>query len=139
MTINGLRESRELSVDTSLQLLGTIGFGRVAFSRYALPAIRPVSHTLVDEHLVIYADIATISSLDRQVVAYEVDMIDHYTHLGWCVIVTGIADTVHDEHEIVRYQQLLPERTVGSGDRVTRILPDIVTGIEYIGPRAGEP
>jgi len=138
MAINGLRGSRELSVDTSLQLLGTIGFGRVAFSRYALPAIRPVSHTLVDEYLVIYADTATIGLLDRQVVAYEVDMIDHSTYLGWCVIVTGIADTVHDEQEIVRYQQLLPERTVGSGDRVTRILPDIVTGIEYVGPRAAD-
>ncbi|WP_330253641.1 pyridoxamine 5'-phosphate oxidase family protein [Nocardia sp. NBC_00565] len=134
MALDGVRESRELSVDTSLHLLGTIGFGRVAFSRYALPAIRPVSHAIVEDHLVLYADSATTSSLDHQVVAYEVDAIDHHTHLGWCVIVTGIADTVRDEHEIVRYQQFLPARTVGAGDRVTRILPDIVTGIEYVGP-----
>ncbi|WP_433679653.1 pyridoxamine 5'-phosphate oxidase family protein [Nocardia sp. CA-119907] len=133
MTVNGVRESRELSVDASLHLLGTIGFGRVAFSRYALPAIRPVSHAVVDDQLVLYADSATTSSLDRQVVAYEVDTIDHETSLGWCVIVTGIADTVRDQHEILHYQQFLPERTVGAGDRVTRILPDIVTGIEYVG------
>lgn len=134
MALDGVRESRELSIDTSLHLLGTIGFGRVAFSRYALPAIRPVSHAIVEDHLVLYADSATTSSLDHQVVAYEVDAIDHHTHLGWCVIVTGIADTVRDEHEIARYQQFLPARTVGAGDRVTRILPDIVTGIEYVGP-----
>jgi len=138
MTVNGVRESRELSVDASLHLLGTIGFGRVAFSRYALPAIRPVSHAVVEDHLVLYADSATTRSLDRQVVAYEVDAIDHETSLGWCVIVTGIADTVRDEHEIVRYQQFLPERTVGAGDRVTRILPDIVTGIEFVGPEDAE-
>ncbi|WP_433193606.1 pyridoxamine 5'-phosphate oxidase family protein [Nocardia sp. CA-107356] len=138
MTVNGVRESRELSVDASLHLLGTIGFGRVAFSRYALPAIRPVSHAIVEDHLVLYADSATTRSLDRQVVAYEVDAIDHETSLGWCVIVTGIADTVRDEHEIVHYQQFLPERTVGAGDRVTRILPDIVTGIEFIGPEDAE-
>ncbi|MEV5836834.1 pyridoxamine 5'-phosphate oxidase family protein [Nocardia sp. NPDC052112] len=135
MAVDGVRESRELSVDTALHLLGTIGFGRVAFSRYALPAIRPVSHAVVEDHLVIYADAATTGSLDRQVVAYEVDAIDHQTSLGWCVIVTGIADTVRDQHEIVRYQQFLPPRTVGAGDRVTRILPDIVTGIEYVGPQ----
>ncbi|MFX0579147.1 pyridoxamine 5'-phosphate oxidase family protein [Nocardia nepalensis] len=133
MTVNGVRESRELSVDASLYLLGTIGFGRVAFSRYALPAIRPVSHAVVEDHLVLYADSATTSSLDRQVVAYEVDAIDHETSLGWCVIVTGVADTVRDQHEIMHYQQFLPARTVGAGDRVTRILPDIVTGIEYVG------
>jgi hypothetical protein len=133
MTVNGVRESRELSVDASLHLLGTIGFGRVAFSRYALPAIRPVSHAVVEDHLVLYADSATTSSLDRQVVAYEVDAIDHETSLGWCVIVTGVADTVRDQHEIMHYQQFLPARTVGAGDRVTRILPDIVTGIEYVG------
>ncbi|WP_069166681.1 pyridoxamine 5'-phosphate oxidase family protein [Nocardia altamirensis] len=125
-------ETRELSVEDSLDLLRSVRFGRIAFSRHALPAIRPVWHTVVDGCIVIAADPAMIRTLHRQVVAYEVDTIDHQTHLGRCVIITGIADTVTDKQELAHFQRRLhPETIVDS--QLIMIDPDIITGIEYLG------
>ncbi|MEU7139838.1 pyridoxamine 5'-phosphate oxidase family protein [Nocardia sp. NPDC046473] len=131
MPANRASETRELSVEDSLDLLHTVRFGRIAFSRHALPAIRPVRHTVVDGCIVIAADPAMIRTLHRQVVAYEVDTIDHQTNLGRCVIITGVADTVTDQQELAHYQpHLQPE--VGLDGQLIVIDPDIITGIEYI-------
>ncbi|MFB8278855.1 pyridoxamine 5'-phosphate oxidase family protein [Nocardia colli] len=125
-------ETRELSVEDSLDLLHTVRFGRIAFSRHALPTIRPVRHTVVDGCIVIAADPAMIRTLHRQVVAYEVDTIDHHTSLGRCVIITGIADTVTDQQELAHYQVHLQSGS-GPDNQLIVIDPDIITGIEYIG------
>ncbi|MBB5915639.1 nitroimidazol reductase NimA-like FMN-containing flavoprotein (pyridoxamine 5'-phosphate oxidase superfamily) [Nocardia transvalensis] len=124
--------SRELSVTQSLELLGSVRFGRVVFSRYALPTIRPVNHAVVDETIVIYANPGTTLSADRQVVAYEADTIDHATLRGWCVIVTGAAEELTDPDDIAQCRELLPAALPGPRDRMIRIYPDIVTGVEYL-------
>ncbi|PXX69186.1 pyridoxamine 5'-phosphate oxidase-like protein [Nocardia tenerifensis] len=124
-------ETRELSVEDSLDLLHRVRFGRIAFSRHALPTIRPVRHTVVDGCIVIPADQAMIRTLHRQVVAYEVDTIDHHTNLGRCVIITGVADTVMDEQELDHYRLYLsPE--IAQDNQLIVIDPDIITGIEYV-------
>ncbi|MBF6170214.1 pyridoxamine 5'-phosphate oxidase family protein [Nocardia blacklockiae] len=128
--------SRELSAVQSLQLLAGVRFGRVVFSRYALPTIRPVNHAVVDDTIVIYANPGTTLSADRQVVAYEADTIDHATLLGWCVIVTGAAEELTDRAEIDRCRRALPAVLPGPRDRIIRIHPDIVTGVEYLAASA---
>ncbi|WP_378733382.1 pyridoxamine 5'-phosphate oxidase family protein [Nocardia brasiliensis] len=124
-------ETRELSVEDSLDLLRSVRFGRIAFSRHALPTIRPVRHTIVDGCVVIAADPAMIRTLHRQVVAYEVDTIDLQTHLGRCVIITGVADTVTDPQELAHYQRGIQPDVILDNQLIV-INPDIITGIEYI-------
>ncbi|MEU7214351.1 pyridoxamine 5'-phosphate oxidase family protein [Nocardia iowensis] len=124
-------ETRELSVEDSLDLLRSVRFGRIAFSRHALPTIRPVHHTIVDGCIVIAADPAMIRTLHRQVVAYEVDTIDLQTHLGRCVIITGVADTVTEPQELAHYQRGMQPDVILDNQLIV-INPDIITGIEYI-------
>lgn len=122
-------EAHGLSDADSLGLLAGIGFGRIVFSRYALPAVRLVNH-IVDDGLIV-VDAGGDLSPYRQVVAFEADTIDPRTRLGWCVIATGTAESVTDPAEIDRYHALLRPLLPGNRDHMVRIQPDIVTGIEY--------
>ncbi|WP_212761187.1 pyridoxamine 5'-phosphate oxidase family protein [Nocardia uniformis] len=125
-------QPRELSTSDSLRLLGSVRFGRVAFSRYALPTIRPVNHLVEGGLIVIHANPGITLSSDRQVVAYEADTIDHDTQHGWCVIVTGTAEEVTDPSELAHYRRLLPTTLPGPRHRIVRIRPDFITGVEYV-------
>ncbi|MEG8181668.1 pyridoxamine 5'-phosphate oxidase family protein [Nocardia terpenica] len=122
-------EAYGLSDADSLGLLAGIGFGRIVFSRYALPAVRLVNH-IVDDGLIV-VDAGGDLSPYRQVVAFEADTIDPRTRLGWCVIATGTAESVTDPAEIDRYHALLRPLLPGNRDHMVRIQPDLVTGIEY--------
>ncbi|WP_203217579.1 pyridoxamine 5'-phosphate oxidase family protein [Nocardia arthritidis] len=135
MAVEDERQARELPIVESLRLLGTARFGRVVFARYALPTLRPVNHIVDGGCVVIRAHLGTGFSADRQVVAYEADMIDHETLLGWCVIVTGLTEAVTDAAELERYRRLLPLGISGAQARIFRIEPDIVTGISYVADR----
>ncbi len=128
------QSSRDLTVAESLELLARVRFGRIVFSRYALPTIRPVNHIVDGETIVIHANRATTLSPERQVVAYEADVIDEQTRRGWCVIVTGTAELVEDPDEVERYRELLRPWLPGPRDHVVRIFPDMVTGVEFIDP-----
>ncbi|NNH73569.1 pyridoxamine 5'-phosphate oxidase family protein [Nocardia uniformis] len=120
-----------------MRLLASVQFGRIAFSRYALPVIRPVDHIVAGDEIIVYVGAAISISSYQQVVAYEVDTIDHRTRLGWCVIVTGDAEFVSDPAEIDRYHALLTGHPPEHGDRIIRIHPDIVTGVEYVDAASG--
>ncbi|MFI5777823.1 pyridoxamine 5'-phosphate oxidase family protein [Nocardia sp. NPDC051570] len=131
MVDGGARELRELTNDDALRLLGTVRFGRVVFTRHALPTIRPVNHVVDGEHVIIYANPSVVPMhSDRQVVSYEADTIDHHTQLGWCVILTGTAEAVLESDEIARYERQIDPWLPGVLHRIVRIRPDIVTGIE---------
>lgn len=125
-------QPRELSTSDSLRLLGGARFGRVVFSRYALPTIRPVNHLVDGGQIVIHANPGTTLTSDRQVVAYEADTIDPDTQRGWCVIVTGTAEEITDPSDLARYRRLLPTTLPGPRHRMVRIRPDFVMGVEYV-------
>nr|WP_306357962.1 pyridoxamine 5'-phosphate oxidase family protein [Nocardia sp. CC213A] len=125
---------RELSPEQSLRLLADADFGRIVFSRYALPTIRPVNHVVADNRIIIHANPGTTLVADRQVVAYEADIIDSVTHRGWCVIVTGTAEELTDPDRIAHYRGLLLPWLPGSHDRLIAIEPEIVTGIQLVPP-----
>jgi hypothetical protein len=107
----GVRALVELTREQALALLGSVGFGRIVFTRGALPAIRPVNHALIDGRLVIRthegAALTSAAGGGGVVVAYEADAIDPDTHLGWSVVVTGFARLVTDPTALARYEQLL--------------------------------
>jgi nitroimidazol reductase NimA-like FMN-containing flavoprotein (pyridoxamine 5'-phosphate oxidase superfamily) len=93
---NLVREVVELDRAEAMRLLASVGYGRVVFTREALPAIRPVNH-LVDAGRVIVRTrlVSTVSTVVRShnssgvVVAYEADDLDPQQRVGWSVVVTG--------------------------------------------------
>ncbi|MFF3464192.1 pyridoxamine 5'-phosphate oxidase family protein [Streptomyces sp. NPDC001984] len=121
----------------ALRLLGSVSLGRIVFTRHALPTIRPVNHVLDDGDIIIRThEGAALTSHARQadgsgvVVAYEADVIDPDTHLGWSVVVTGYARLVTDPDELARVQKLVhPWVHEHSMEYAVRIRPDLVTGV----------
>ncbi|WP_024805042.1 pyridoxamine 5'-phosphate oxidase family protein [Nocardia sp. BMG51109] len=73
------------------------------------------------------------------VVAYEVDDIDPIRHIGWSVVVTGLARPVTDPKHIARYEQVLRPWSDTVTDAVIAIEPTIVTGVRLVeqDPRTG--
>ncbi|MER6129040.1 pyridoxamine 5'-phosphate oxidase family protein [Streptomyces sp. NPDC001795] len=137
--IAGPRRSIELDSDEALRLLGSVSFGRIVFTRHALPTIRPVNHVLDNGDIVIRthegaALTARAGQADGQgvVVAYEADAIDPDTHLGWSVVVTGYAHLVTDTEELARYQALLSPWVKQTMDYAVRIRVDLITGVRLI-------
>ncbi|WP_316761939.1 pyridoxamine 5'-phosphate oxidase family protein [Streptomyces herbicida] len=130
------RRSAELDSAEALRLLGSVPMGRIVFTRSALPTIRPVNHILDDGQIVIRThEGAALTSHTRHngsrgvVVAYEADMIDPDTHVGWSVVVTGFAELVTDEQDLARYREMLRPWVRQTMDQAVRIRPDLVCGI----------
>ncbi|MFF0492218.1 pyridoxamine 5'-phosphate oxidase family protein [Nocardia sp. NPDC004068] len=119
---------------TALRLLASTGLGRIVFSRYALPAISPADHIVDGDRLIVRGGDGALPTRDTQVLTYEADLIDPGTGLGWYVTVTGTADAVTSPHDTARYRNLFPPGISGPDDRVFRIRPQIITGIEYRAP-----
>jgi nitroimidazol reductase NimA-like FMN-containing flavoprotein (pyridoxamine 5'-phosphate oxidase superfamily) len=135
------RALRELNREEALWLLSSVSLGRIVFTDRALPAIRPVNHLVQDGQVVIRshtgAAIVTAAG-QRVVVAYEADAIDPDTHLGWSVVVTGVARLVLDPVAAARYrEQLRPWVDGRRMDEVIAISPDIVTGFALAPDPAG--
>ncbi|MBE8471900.1 pyridoxamine 5'-phosphate oxidase-like protein [Streptomyces sp. TLI_55] len=127
---------RELDSSEALRLLGGVSLGRVVFTRHALPQIRPVNHVVDGGDIVIRThEGAALTSHTGQadgpgvVVAYEADLIDPDTHLGWSVVVTGYAHLVTDPRELARYRAMLRPWVEQTMDYAVRIRPDLVTGV----------
>jgi hypothetical protein len=122
----------ELTRARSMRLLAGVPFGRVVFTHHALPAIRPVNHTVDGEDIVIRshpgATIVSATSGAGVIVAYEADAIDPATRTGWSVIVTGSAHLIRDPAEAARYESVLRPWVAGDMNELIRIHADIVTG-----------
>ncbi|GAA3046147.1 pyridoxamine 5'-phosphate oxidase family protein [Streptomyces roseofulvus] len=131
------RRTGQLGRAEALRLLGTVSLGRIVFTHQALPAIRPVNHLMDGEDVIVRLhDGATLASLVTPtqaagvVVAYEADVIDPETHLGWSVVVTGYARQVTDENELARFAaRLRPWARHPAMNTAVRIRPDLVTGL----------
>ncbi|WP_396912249.1 pyridoxamine 5'-phosphate oxidase family protein [Mycolicibacterium sp.] len=137
------REVIELSAAEAMDLLASVEYGRVVFTRDALPAIRPVNH-LVDtgRDIVRTRLTATLASTVRSrsphapVVAYEADDIDPRQRVGWSVVVTGLATTITDPDDIARYEQLLHPWVNKVMDTIVAIDPEIITGVRIVAATA---
>lgn len=139
MTDSGLEE---LPAWESMRLLGSVSLGRVVFTAQALPAIRPVSHLVDGDHVVIRTDCAVrISARPRAgtgtVVAYQADALDPLDHLGWSVIVVGVARQVTESGAADRYRRALAPWGQGDTDQVIAIRADVVTGFRLVAQLTG--
>ncbi|GAA2207639.1 pyridoxamine 5'-phosphate oxidase family protein [Nonomuraea monospora] len=132
----GNRRLRELPETEALRLLAGVPFGRIVFTRHALPAIRPVNHVVVGGQIVIRSSPGTILSAHvapaEAVVAYEADDLDGYERLGWSVIITGVARLVTDPAEAAHLRTMLTPWVAGEMEQVIRIQPEIVTGFALV-------
>lgn len=118
--------------EESLRLLGSTSLGRVVFTQFALPAIRPVNHIVEGDTIIIRTHLGSAidSAVDGAgtVVAYEADMIDPDDHLGWSVIVIGRASRVTDPGEVARYREVLQPWVSVPKDDVIMITAGMVDG-----------
>jgi Pyridoxamine 5'-phosphate oxidase len=136
--VTDVRRSREeLSPPESMRLLGGVSLGRVVFTERALPAIRPVSHLVDGDYIVIRTDSSAAIISGRwsgpgSVVAYEADTIGPADHLGWSVIVVGVARWVTDPEKAAAYRRALRPWVTGSEDQLIAIHADIVTGFRLV-------
>ncbi|RDH80148.1 pyridoxamine 5'-phosphate oxidase family protein [Mycolicibacterium moriokaense] len=122
----------------AMRLLASVEYGRVVFTLNALPAVRPVNHLVDGDRIVIRTRLgAAISAAvrsaanDAVVVAYEADDFDPDRRTGWSVVVTGRAQTVTDDDDVARYEQLL-HPWVNHADTVLAIEPDVITGFRIV-------
>ncbi|WP_078992647.1 pyridoxamine 5'-phosphate oxidase family protein [Streptomyces sp. MMG1121] len=148
MVCHAVPVHRRIDLDRveALRLLGSVSLGRIVFTRQALPTVRPVNHVLDDGDIVIRThEGAALTSHARQgadkgvVVAYEADVIDPDTHLGWSVVVTGRAHLATDPGELDRVRALWePWAAHEDMDHAVRIRPDLVTGV-LLSDTAGTP
>ncbi|MEV0466932.1 pyridoxamine 5'-phosphate oxidase family protein [Nocardia tengchongensis] len=129
--------------EEALRLLASVPFGRVIFTRDALPAVRPVNHLVEDGEIVIVRTrltsrlTSTVRADSNVVVAYEADDIDPVEQLGWSVVVTGIARPVTDPERVARYEALLRPWVDGMMDSIVAIEPTLVTGVRLVAKKAG--
>nr|WP_323187962.1 pyridoxamine 5'-phosphate oxidase family protein [Streptomyces sp. NBC_01264] len=129
----------------ALRLLATVSLGRIVFTEHALPAVRPVSHLVDGEDLIVriqgsgaFALLPATPDAPAVVVAYEADAIDPETCLGWSVVVTGYASLIGDDDEADRYEALLLPWASQTATKALRIRPDLVTGFR-LGAEAAHP
>jgi Pyridoxamine 5'-phosphate oxidase len=120
-----------------MRLLGSVSLGRIVFTARALPAIRPVTHLVDGDYVIIRTDsgAAITSELRAEagtVVAYEADVIDLAEHLGWSVIVVGVAHRVIDMDEAAFHRRALRPWVSGAKDQVIAIHADMVTGFRLV-------
>ena len=85
-----------LSRGECLQLLGGATLGRIGITIQALPLILPVNFKLVGHAIVFRTGPGTkLDAATRgSVVAFEADEIEPFSHAGWSVVVTGVAQEV---------------------------------------------
>jgi hypothetical protein len=137
MAMTALRRLEALPRAESLRLLSTVSLGRLVFTHLALPAIRPVNHAVAGEQVIIRAYLGTAISAavgDRSgtVVAYEADLIDPETHLGWSVIIVGRAARLTDQAEAARYREVLRPWVADGADDIIAIQADMVDGFRLV-------
>jgi hypothetical protein len=119
----------EVTRPEAIRLLASVSYGRIVFTRQALPAIRPIAHIVDDDAVIVRTHLgAAVHSANGVVVAYEADEIDPLEHVGWSVIVTGLATPVHDPELVAHYEGLLRPWVNGHQHQIVRINPELVTG-----------
>jgi uncharacterized protein len=115
-----------------LRLLAGVPVGRLIFTIYALPVVRPMNFALADGLIVLRTATGTTVArkADDMIVAFEADELDPATSSGWSVTVTGRAALVADPATIARYQAVpLVPWAPGVRDQFVTITTELVEGL----------
>ena len=134
----------ELDPRESMRLLSSVPLGRIVFTARALPAIRPASHLVDGDHVIVRADGGVaITSAPRAetgtVVAYQADTINPGGVVGWSVTVVGVAHQVTDPAAADVFRRALRHWADDTNDQIVSIRPGMVTGFRLLGPSLTSP
>ncbi len=112
------------------RLLAGHSFGRIVLTSGALPAVVPVAYLLVDDMIVtrLSRGWSLRTSLDRSVVAFEVDEIDPASSGGWSIVAVGVSTELRHADR-ARALELLAQRVgTAAGDHIVSISPTTISG-----------
>jgi nitroimidazol reductase NimA-like FMN-containing flavoprotein (pyridoxamine 5'-phosphate oxidase superfamily) len=94
---------------TSLELLGTVGIGRLAWAAENGHAVVVPVNFVVEGDSVIFRT-SEGSKLDAiregHLLSFEADDVEPALHVGWSVLVTGVAEIITDPDELRRLEEL---------------------------------
>ena len=120
-----------LDREECLELLSMASMGRVALSANALPTVLPVSFRLIGDRIVFRTG---RKGSTPHVVAFQVDDIDPQSHIGWCIVVTGVAHEVTDPSELAEMESAVPpEWTAGDEAPLVALSLERVAGQRLVG------
>jgi uncharacterized protein len=132
------RESPGVEVLTRaecLRLLSRSWLGRLALSTGALPVVVPVQYVLRPSGVVLRIGQSTRldAAVPNAVVAFGVDEIDLDSHMGWSVMVTGVARELTDVDDLSAASGLPPANwsTDDSPEHYVIISLDVVNGRRF--------
>ena len=114
-----------------LELVRRATIGRLAIHSGALPTIVPVNFILTDSGVVVRTAPGSKldNALEHAVVAFEVDDVDPIRHIGWSVVITGLASEVTDPDELDAVRRLpLAHWAPGPANRYVCVSLDLVSG-----------
>jgi len=113
------------------QLLASASFGRIVYTRQAMPAVDVVNFALDGDGIVIRTDAAgqLAAATRAAVVAFEVDEIGTLGQRGWSVTAVGRSREVTDPDEITRLRCIgLRPGPPGEEEHFIKITPGILNG-----------
>lgn len=120
-----------LSRGECLQLLGGATLGRIGITIQALPLILPVNFKLVGHAIVFRTGPGTkLDAATRgSVVAFEADEIEPFSHAGWSVVVTGVAQEVTSPGRIAELAlERVPRWAPAAGDQLVEVSTEVMSG-----------
>ena len=130
MESDGL-ELKRLPREECLRLLDSVPFGRIIYTRQALPAVELVNFVLDEGDIVFLADARGKlgAAVRGAVVAFEADSLDFGGHTGWSVTVVGQCRAVTDPGEAERLRGIgISPWAPGEREHFIRIPASIVNG-----------
>ena len=118
-----------------MRMLGSVRWGRCAWSGPEGPRILPVNHSVLDGNVyfrtALYGGLADAAS--GNAVALEADELDDRLSSGWSVVVLGLAEQVVDPDEVSSlFRRIGQPWAPGSRPVLVRILPSQVTGRRFL-------
>jgi hypothetical protein len=122
---------RQLTSDGCLRLLASVPFGRIIYTRQALPAVELVNFALEGGDIIIRTDRSgKLAAATRgAIVAFEADVVDADQRSGWSVTAIGPARAVADAADIARLQLIgLDSWAPGVREHFIRITPQLLNG-----------
>jgi hypothetical protein len=122
---------RQLTSDGCLRLLASVPFGRIIYTRQALPAVELVNFALEGGDIIIRTDRSgKLAAATRgAIVAFEADVVDEDQRSGWSVTAIGPARAVADAADIARLQLIgLDSWAPGVREHFIRITPQLLNG-----------
>ena len=125
-----MADLQELSTQECWELVGGVGFARIAWNSPNGPVVLPVNHVVHEQSLWIRT--SAYSSMAEQVddtrIAVEVDAVDPESHVGWSVLLRGSGDVIYQEESVPEEVRSLRAWASGARPLWIRLTPTMVTG-----------